>query len=222
MMTCAVAGIVISLAAVAASAQEKKCAGCSAAHRHGPPTLMLLSRKAIREDLKLTDDQSQRIRAALVKQITAFVDTIDLPKEQRAQKFPELRAQGELAAAEILTSDQQARLKQIRLQLQGARAFLNPETAGKLGLSDEQREKLSATLKEARKEFGALFKEGMKREDAGPKLAELRRRITEQALSVLTEEQRARWKEMTGAPVSRDLRVFWHRGSRRCPACAKN
>jgi Spy/CpxP family protein refolding chaperone len=217
----AVTGLVLSLAVASAPAQEK-CSGCPAAHRHGPPALLLLSRKAIREDLKLTDEQNQRVRAALVKQITAFIDATDLPKEERAQKLPELRQQGNRIAAEILTPEQVARLRQIRLQVQGPRAFLNPEMVQKLSITDAQREKIIGTFKAAKKDFVALFQDGANREDMGPKLAELRRHLTEQALSMLTEEQRARWKDMTGAPISGDLHFFGHYGRCRGHACARD
>jgi Spy/CpxP family protein refolding chaperone len=214
-------GLVLSLAAASASAQEK-CSGCSAAHRHGPPALLLLSRKAVRDDLKLTDEQNQRVRAALVKQITAFIDATDLPKAEREQKLTELRKQGHRIVAEILTPEQLTRLRQIRLQVQGPRAVLNPKTAEKLGITSEQREKIIGTFKGAKKDFVALFEGGANREDIGAKLVELRRQLTEQTLSVLTEDQRARWKELTGEPISGDLHFFGHHARWRAHACAKD
>ena len=134
--------------------------------------------------------------------------------------MPELRRQSAETAARILRPEQSARLKQIVLQLQGARALSRPETARLLGLTEEQQQKIAAIREEAHKAFARLFADGAGRgEEAGQRVKELRQRIGEQTMSVLTDAQRAQWKELTGEPFTGDVHFggFGHgRGHAAC------
>jgi Spy/CpxP family protein refolding chaperone len=166
---------------------------------------MLLNRKAVRDDLKLSEEQTRSVREALVKQMTVFLDTADLPPEQRSQRRNELRKQSDALAAQILRPEQSVRLKQITLQLEGPRAFACPAIAKDLGITEEQQQRMKAIHAEARKEFARLFTEGQSKPEAGKAAKELHQRVREQVMNVLTDAQKAHWKEMTGAPIQGDV-----------------
>jgi Spy/CpxP family protein refolding chaperone len=204
-----VAAVVCSLASARSFAAGAAGRDGTAAHRHGPPALLLLNRKAVREDLKLTDEQAQRVHEALIKQITAFVDASDVPREERAARLTALRQESAQAAAGILTPEQAARFKQIRLQVQGARAFFVPETAQALSISAEQQQKMRAIVTAAHQEMARVFAEHQAMpEEVHKALAEMGQRTRTQVMEVLTETQKAQWKEMTGEPIRGDLHLW--------------
>ncbi len=204
---------ILGLTGAAVLAAGEACKGRAAAHRDGPPALLLLNRKAVQEELKLSADQIRMAREALVRQITAFVDASDTPREDRQGKMAALREQSKQEAARILTPDQAARFQQIRLQVQGPRAFFHPETAKALAISEEQQQKMHAIVTEAHAAFARAFKEGQADPAAAHKAAaELGQRTREQIMGVLTDAQKAQWKEMTGEPIHGDLHL-WHTGA---------
>jgi hypothetical protein len=209
----------LALATFSARAEEA-ASSCSAARRQGPPSLMLLNRRAVREDLKLNDEQARQVREALVKQIAAFVDAMDRPWQERRASMTALRKQSDAMVAQILSADQSARLKQITLQLQGPRAFGNPEVAQALGITPEQQQKLRSIHAEARKEFDKVFQNGRPQgEEAWKAIKDMHQRVQTQALAVLTDSQKTRWDEMTGAPIQGDLHAGWFGAGRRGPHC---
>ena len=191
------AALLFGLTTASAPAQEA-CKGCAAAASHGPPALMLLNQKAVRDDLKLSEEQTRSLREATVKQMTALLDTADLPPEQRMQKRQEMHKQTEAIVSQVLRPEQSARLKQIALQVEGPRTFACPKIAKDLGITEEQQQRMKAIHAEARKEIARLFGEGQPRPEAVKAAKELRQRVQEQIVNVLTDAQKARWKELTG------------------------
>lgn len=134
--------------------------------------LQVLRDPAIRNELKLTDEQVQKVNAAVEKALT-----------------------------ESLTPEQAKRLKQISLQLRGAEAFNDPKVQEALKLTDAQREKLRSIREEAGQQMRELFQNASgNREEAFKKMTEMRKQIQEKTLAVLTDEQKKTWKEMTGEP----------------------
>src|SRR5262249_8416695 len=170
---------------------------------------MLLTNKGVQKELKLTDDQVTKLDAAMKKirekQRDIFTKLQDVPQEERRAKaqemFKQLAEETQKATAGILKPDQEKRLKQIQLQMQGARAYADPEVQKALKLTDAQKDKIKKINEEAAKErtssrenAGGDFQEAMK------KLADLRKATSEKAAGVLTDEQKKAWKELTGEP----------------------
>ena len=104
------------------------------------------------------------------------------------QDMQKSMVEAEKKLAEILSDKQLTRLKQIALQLQGARALLTSEEAKKLELTEEQREKIQRL---SRKNAKALK-------------------------SVLTAEQWKQWQEIIGEPFKGKI-AFGPPGGRRPP-----
>jgi Spy/CpxP family protein refolding chaperone len=165
---------------------------------------MLLNNKSVQEELKLNDDQVQKVRQ-IAKEA----------REKHAEEFKE--AQGdfgkireiakamndeiEKGAKDVLTPEQMKRLQQIELQQRGADAFTDEKVQEKLKLTDDQKEKVKTITEDARKEAKEIFANaGEDREGARKKFAALRKETMGKVTEVLTDEQKKTWKEMVGEP----------------------
>jgi hypothetical protein len=130
----------------------------------------------------------------------------DREKAQEAMK--EMREKSEKFAKDTLTADQQKRYKQIsyqaQLQTQGPGAFTNDEVQKALKLTDDQKDKLKGMSEEMRKDTGELFRDmrggGEAAAEARKKMQSVTKDYTTKAVEVLTTDQKATWKDMTGAP----------------------
>jgi len=123
---------------------------------------MLLEMPEVQKELALSDEQKtklQAVRDEQEEQMRAGFDSFnpqefdELSDEQREERFAAMRKRGEEAAQkandkvkEALDAQQFARLEQLRLQREGARALLRPEIAEKLGLNETQRKDLADKL----------------------------------------------------------------------------
>lgn len=127
------------------------------------------------------------------------------PGGDRRAQFEEMRQEVEGRIAEVLTTQQMERLKQINAQQQlsrgGARALLGGPMADALDLSEEQQEML-------RERAGELRAEMEKKMEAA------RAEAKEQLMEILTSEQRAKLDEMTGEPFTMTERPGFDRGRR--------
>jgi hypothetical protein len=80
----------------------------------------------------------------------------------------------------------------------------SPELAKELNLSDEQVQKFKGLQNEARKELVALLS-AQDREGRNEKFAKLREDTRTKILVVLTDEQKAKVKEMVGPPFEGEI-----------------
>lgn len=163
--------------------------------------LALLSDEAVKKDLGITDDQVKKLEEFQTKvraeMGTLFQGLRDLSQEQRTAKFQELQKKtAEMTAAaekEILLPKQIARLKQINVQSRLNRgntsdALASEELAKDLGITDAQKE----ALKKAQEEADAEMQAG---------ITKLRDAARQKVLGVLTPEQQAKLKSLTGESI---------------------
>ena len=92
---------------------------------------MLLSQDSVQTELKLSEEQKQKIADFLDKQREAFSGLQDLSREERQEKFAEMRKASQQAIAGLLDEAQLKRLKQISLQQRGAQALGVPTVSGR-------------------------------------------------------------------------------------------
>jgi serine/threonine protein kinase len=172
-----------------------------------------LTNPDVQDDLKLTGEQRQQMSEVL-KSLgiqNSFRDSYKNSLDDREKRF-KLAAQ---TAKKILTVEQLARLQQIDWQLQGAHAFSDHGIVKALRLTDKQREQLRVIEAETLFAgpgggFGGFGRPGGPGGPGGgpggpgggpggmkPGNA---RKESERIQEVLTSEQLARWKEMTGEP----------------------
>jgi hypothetical protein len=203
--------MLLALAIVpAASAQQRGRGGFGGFGGAQASSAALLRIPEVRQELKLTDDQQKQVEEALGSrrggQGFNREDFQNLSQEERQKRFAELREQAEKASketdekiAKILDESQQKRLGELRLQREGINALRRKEVAEKLGLSDEQQQKIRKIQEESRPELGNFRNlSDDERREAFTKMREQREKADKDTLAVLTDEQQSKWNEMKG------------------------
>lgn len=110
-----------------------------------------------------------------------------------------------LFVSEVLSNDQKKRLDQILLQTAGLLCVTRPRVAKELKLSEEQKKRAAQMQQEARDEVEDLIHvTSDKQKDA--KARELRETSDKRLMELLTDDQEAKWKELTGAPFRGEIR----------------
>jgi len=170
---------------------------------------MLLQNTGVQKELKLSDEQIQKIKDVTQKiqekHKDDFAALAKVDQQERREKgqelFKTIGEETEKGLADVLKPEQSKRLKQIGLQQRGGQAFDDEEVQKDLKLTDDQKDKIKTLNEDARKEMREIFQnaQGNFRE-AGEKAAALRKETMEKVLALLTDEQKKAWKDMTGEP----------------------
>lgn len=164
---------------------------------------VLADLKPTPEQLKRIDELTQRLAE---QQSEPFRDFHRLSSEERRQRFLNLARENEAALTATLDPARVTRLRQIALQRQGLMAFREADVAAALNLTAAQRDQIRALEGELFMRFDGppLTRGGP---GSGPPPGPPRRRPDEsmraavaQVLELLTPQQQARWREMTGEP----------------------
>ncbi len=202
-----VAGLMILVLAIPALHAQQRQRGqrSGAGFGGGRDMVSLLTQKSVQEELKLTDDR--------VKKITDLAGTQrggrqgqgqGLSQEERQKRQQERAQANEKALADILKPDQLKRAKQITWQQQGAQAFSDSEVMTALKLTDDQKAKIKTIQEDAQGQRGQ-FQRGGNPQEAQRQREALRKSTEEKVLALLTVEQRAKWKELTGEPFKGEI-----------------
>jgi Spy/CpxP family protein refolding chaperone len=170
----------------------------------GAGQAMLLSQKSVQEELKLTEEQIKKVQETQTKQRESFQGLQQLSQDERREKFQALAKDNEKVVKDILKPDQVKRLKQISLQQRGLQAVNDPEVATALNLTEEQKAKVKSMQEENRTAARDL-RQGGNRDEARTKLQEMRKANEEKIQTLLTSEQKAKWKELTGEPFKGEI-----------------
>jgi serine/threonine protein kinase len=173
--------------------------------RNGGP-LLLLEQPSVQEELILSEEQARQVTRLARRRRAAFWDSPDLSLQRWRTKFEALAAQ-EKAVLEGLGPEQAQRLKQIAWQEGGASAFSDPELLEALGLTKEQKDKIRAIQDEARRTLWVGPRSGGPRPEDWKKAADSWTKARDQVVAVLTADQKARWKELTGEPFKGEIRL---------------
>ena len=217
---------VVSAALIASAAQaqqqEKRQRRGGPGGRGGPGMMMrsplfLLTQKAVQEELKLSDEQVQKAQAAIGEQMrTAGPGLQGLEPDEAAKRRKEMSAKADKVVAEILTPEQAKRFKQVRLQVQGVRAMSDPEIVKELKITDDQQRKIKEIQDDNQKEMRKLRQDaGATQKEMRERQEELRKSTHEKLMSILTDDQKTKWKEMTGEPFKGQLQFGPPGGGRR-------
>ena len=183
--------------------------------RGTPPSFMLLEQKSVQEELKLTEDQVKRLKVVAVTQKDSEPNLVGLSPEERFKEIQKLVRKMDESVAEILKPEQVKRLREISLQEQGIRALADPDIENELKMTEEQKQKIKGIFKETMKQRMELVSTGGgNSEEAKKKMADLRKSMEEKMQNVLTAEQKAKWKELTGEPFKGEIHFEPAGGSR--------
>lgn len=199
-------GLVVLLASPALAQQRQRGQRGQFGGGGGGFTL-LLQNEGVQKELKLDQEQMGKTKEAVQKvqekNRDALAKLADLSQEERRGKTQELtRAISEQtlsAVSSILKPEQIKRLKQIELQQAAAQAFTRPEVQTALNLTNEQKEKVKTISDDAARETRGLL-QGGNFQEAREKLAAMRKESMSKIQSLLTDDQKKAWKELTGDP----------------------
>jgi hypothetical protein len=226
----------VVMVAAEAGAQRERRGGRGGRPAWGSPpggadVTRLLTIEAVRKEINLTEAQFVEVRDALgswrddERPAGGRVRLRELPPEERPQAMADMRQEAVERArrqkarlAEFLSPEQLERLEQISLQAQGGFALTRDEVAAKLNLTDEQRQEITAQIRQLRREMGGQLRQLMQSGDrnaAREKVREARQRVEEKGLSVLTPEQKQQLKQLQGEPFDMPENGWWGPGERR-------
>jgi hypothetical protein len=199
-------------------------------------SVTLLGLEQVQKELELVDEQKAeltKLGEEMRAQFTQgggfnFQEFQSLSEEERQARMEELRKQieertkeAEAKVAEILLPPQIDRLKQIRIQTRGTRAFEDEEVASVLGISDEQKQQIAAIREESQAKVQELFAAGgqdqtdEERAANREKFEQLRKESDERITAVLSADQLARFEEMKGEKFELDMSQFRGQGGGR-------
>jgi Spy/CpxP family protein refolding chaperone len=186
---------------------------------------MLLMNPQVQKELKLTDEQTEKIREI---QQAAFqggrggqgggggANFQNMTDEERQKFFEDMRKrmeENQKKMSAVLTADQSTRFKQVQLWVGGVVGLVNNADAAKeLKITDDQKEALTLINDEANKKRGELFQGGggfnaseEERTKTREKLTALQKETETEATAVLTDEQKAQFAKMRGEKFELDM-----------------
>lgn len=150
---------------------------------------------------EITPEQQERM-AKFMEKLGQLKDTPEDKLEEKMREVFKEELEGPTKEVEkILKPEQMTRLKQIARQQGGPSAYLSPDNAKDLKITDEQKTKLKKIAADLQEETMALFQGGFSPETR-EKMQMLNKEATEKAAGVLTDEQKSKWKELTGEPFT--------------------
>jgi Spy/CpxP family protein refolding chaperone len=185
-----------------AHAQQRRGGGGGGFGRVG--VSMLLSNAGVQEELKLDDEQKSKIREIADEAREKYSATRDLEPQERMAKFRELSKEVEpaalKAASEVLKPEQLDRLHGIHYQVAGPAAFEDEDLQKKLKMTDEQKSAVEQIIADSNSEMRELFQPGGDRDEMMSKIREHRKETVSKIEAKMTDEQKADYAKLLGAP----------------------
>jgi Spy/CpxP family protein refolding chaperone len=182
------------------------------AHNLQGPFVLL--RDAMRDELKLSDEQKEKLDEYFREQlpdIMAFFQSLDgLDHDEKEPKLKAFRSKAQEKLSVVLKTtlkdDQLKRLHQVVLQQEGAFALLHgePKIAKDLKVTDAQRKQFVAVMQELQKKVLPLIKEaesGGNHDEIRAKVMKIKKEQEDKIEALLTDAQKQQWKELLGKPL---------------------
>jgi hypothetical protein len=213
--------VTFSLMGSIASAQQRQPDPRGLFNTHLMQPVVVMESYTVRQDLKLTDGQADKLKLILDGVADAEkklgtgrggdfrLQTAEQRQERRAEFQKRLIEANEQAVA-ILTDDQKIRINQIRIWILRGKALFTVEVCGELKITDEQKESILEVFKDLRQKkleipMPADGTEEEKRSKMMAQAAALSKEFDEKYLAVLTKDQRARFDAMRGPKIDVDM-----------------
>ena len=167
----------------------------------------------VQKDMKLTEDQIGKVQDVLMSVREKHQDEMaalrDASPEERPAKMAELNKvmSEEIKKEMALTEEQTKRFDQISLQSRGLQAFMDPAIVSKLSLTADQKTKIQELVTASRPAGGAFNKDASaeERAEAAKKMRETSKANMAKVHEMMTDAQKASWKELTGTPIEIQL-----------------
>jgi hypothetical protein len=168
--------------------------------------LILLRQKSVQQELAVAPDLAKKIMDFTEKQHLVFQEVMKLGQDERRQKFEELEKQNKQFLADNLEPRQAKRLHQIAMQLAGLVLVGRAEVAKELKLTEDQQHKCKELRQEAGKQLEAIMQE-KDRATRRDKLVKLRKETREKVHTLLTDQQKAKARELLGEPFEGEITI---------------
>jgi Spy/CpxP family protein refolding chaperone len=176
----------------------------------------LLQLEQVQKEMKLSEEQTAKVKEVVEKlgaemreQYTALREIED--RQERREKTTALSDEFDGKVREqlrdVVPREQMMRLYQIRMQVRPVvESLANGYVAGRLELTDQQKEKLAEIEKDSQAKQSELYGKMRdatddQRSEVFQKLREIRDEADEKALGVLTDEQKKSFEEMKGEKI---------------------
>ena len=187
---CLAATLLVTLSATDASAQPPggRGRGMGGMMSHAS----LLRQEPVQADIGLSADLKKKIASELPERGPGGGggNPRDMSDEQRQKWMEERRARNtedDKKIAGLLSPEQLARLKQIRVQALGAGALMDESIAKELSVTDDQVSKLQSAMRDMRQGGGG-----------GGNPGEMRAKMTAKAMEILDADQKAKLEALKG------------------------
>jgi hypothetical protein len=167
--------------------------------------LILLRQKSVQQELKLSPEVVQKVMEFTNKESREYGLSAKLKKAEAETKSKELEREEMKFLDDNLNAEQRKRLRQITLQVTGLQQLTRPAVAKVLNLTEEQQQKFRAMQQAAHAKMAELLK-AKKGQGRSEKLAKLREAINTKIEAILTDEQKAKARELVGEPFRGELR----------------
>jgi Spy/CpxP family protein refolding chaperone len=166
--------------------------------------LLLLRQKSVQKELELTPESIKKIIAFTHAESEKAAKALELAEPARKEAFEKLRKENAKFLADTLNAKQSKRLDQITMQFTALTQLTKPEMVRELKLSDDQVKKFKELQSEARKAVVELI-EAKEHKGKSEKLAKLRAETRKKILAVLTDDQKAKVREIAGPPFEGEI-----------------
>jgi hypothetical protein len=161
----------------------------------------LIHDRAVIAELKLSSDQQAAVRKEIDPLDLKFMALRGTTPEKVAKELPEIVAEAKKRLHDVLRPEQERRLAEIILRMEGPAGILSTEIATQMKFTADQKKKVEKITSETQTAITALEKQVQSGKPAEPLQKEaLRLRTTEQAdvFKVLTKPQQALWRKLAG------------------------
>jgi Spy/CpxP family protein refolding chaperone len=187
---------------------------------------LLLASPKVKEEIKLTEEQDNRIRKIVSEARDKYEPEFrkaGLDRERLLkvglESIKETRERINKALPDILKPDQLQRLDQIQIQTNGIISFKRTDVQEKLKLTLTQKLEILKIGTDLKQQIDEVIKDAssapLRRAPAALRKArELKNAATEKAVEKLTSEQKKTWKEMNGEPFDLKLELPTRLGRR--------
>lgn len=178
-------------------------------HELGGP--YFVSRDKVQAELKLSDEQKQKLQEKLSADLLESSDLFGKLKNLKGMEREKLMQPSylklETFLQENLTADQLQRFQQLKLQYDTPNIMLRPEICTKLNVADTQRLRFMEAIQGMQKKVGPLLqaaRSGGNQQEILLEVTRLRQDCQGEIVALLNDAQRKQWAEMTGKPF-----VIW-------------
>ncbi len=162
----------------------------------------LLRRTDVQGELKITDDEKTKLQDVQSKIRDEMQEIrqnnqgdFQAAMAERAKKQPDW----DKMVMAVLTADQQKRMKELIVQRSGNQVVFNPMFQDDLKLTDAQKSKLKDLQQKSQEAMMGLFQNrDMSQEERMAAMEKNRKTIDDTISNILTDDQKAKLKEMAG------------------------